>query len=63
MAPPATSQQIQDEDDAARLRYEGRSWPLVAQALGVTVETAKLMAAASDQRAHDRAHRNQPTLF
>ncbi|MGB6245184.1 hypothetical protein [Gordonia sp. (in: high G+C Gram-positive bacteria)] len=63
MAPPAASQQIQDEDDAARLRHEGRSWSLVAQELGVTPTAAKLMAAASDQRATDRANQNQHTLF
>ncbi|AUH70539.1 MULTISPECIES: hypothetical protein [Gordonia] len=63
MATPTTSQQIQDEDDAARLRHEGRSWSLVAQALGVTTATAKLMAAASDQRATDRAQEHQIALF
>ncbi|GAA4685101.1 hypothetical protein [Gordonia humi] len=57
------AQQRQDEDDAARLRHEGRSWSLVAQELGVTIDTAKLLAAASDTRAHERAHRNQQTLF
>ena len=55
--------QIQDEDDAARLRDEGRSWSLVAQQLGVTITTAKKLAAASDHRAHERAHANQQTLW
>ncbi|MBB4138106.1 hypothetical protein [Gordonia humi] len=54
--------QLQDEDDAARLRDEGRSWSLVAQTLGVTEDTARLLAAASDRRVAD-LHQRQHALF
>ncbi|MFC3244898.1 hypothetical protein ACFOJ6_24710 [Gordonia humi] len=60
MSTPAA--QLQDEDDAARLRDEGRSWSLVAQTLGVTEDTARLLAAASDRRVAD-LHQRQHALF
>lgn len=59
---PAPDCQLRDEDDAARLRDEGRSWPLIAQALDVTEDTARALATASDRRVED-LHQRQGSLF
>lgn len=62
MTPPPDVQ-LQDEEDAAMLRDAGRSWSHIADTLGVSVHLAKKLAAAGDQRAYERAHQNQQTLF
>lgn len=54
---------ISDEDLAAQLRDHGHTWPEIADTLHITVNTAKKYAAAADQRAHDRAHKHQTSLF
>lgn len=53
--------QVRDEDEAAHLRDEGRSWLHIARELAVT-ETACNLAAASDRRVDDLHHR-QGFLF
>lgn len=54
--------QVRDEDEAARLRDQGRSWSLIAQELAVTETVARNLAEASDRRVDD-LHQRQCTLF
>lgn len=53
------------QDDAAQLRTQGLSWSAIADALGpgITAAAAKRLAAASDERAQQRATANQLDLF
>lgn len=55
--------QTTDEDLAATLRDTGTPWPEIADTLAITVAAAKKYAAAADQRATDRAARDQISLF
>jgi len=54
--------QVRDEDEAARLRDEGRSWSLIAQELAVTETVARNLAEASYRRVDD-LHQRQGSLF